>query len=184
MEELPPSLAKGTGEQGITETIPGSVDKQEQGKQCAEWLRQFILGKGDRSSLGYTWHWLKPHPFLKEIFGLKVWQVAAVRALDLKNQIMFTCNSLWIWNYTVSEWLRMRAGSSADGAVPSHLPVNDNASALPDHPTAPKSSRQGTACGGAFLEVGKLNSSCPKDSADGPVNSGAWVSLLVLWDCA
>lgn len=63
-------------------------------------------------------------------------------------------------------------------------PVNDHTSPFPEHPTAPKSIRKGTCCGGAFLEVEQLNSSCPKDSPDGPVNSGAWVSLLLLWDCA
>lgn len=67
----------------------------------------------------------------------------------------------------------MRAGSSADGAVPPISPVNDHVSPLPEHPTAPKSGREGTGCEGAFLEGGQLNSSCPEDGPDGPVDRGA-----------
>lgn len=53
LEEFPPSLAKEAGEQGITKTISGSVDKQEQDKLCAEWLRQLVLCKGDTKSWVY-----------------------------------------------------------------------------------------------------------------------------------
>lgn len=54
LEEFPPSLAKGTGEQGITESISGSVGKQEQGKLCAEWLRLFISARGTDKSWVYS----------------------------------------------------------------------------------------------------------------------------------
>lgn len=63
-------------------------------------------------------------------------------------------------------------------------PVNDHCSPLPEHPTALKSGREGTGCGGAFMEGEQLNSSCPKGSPDGPANKGSWVSLLLLWDGA
>lgn len=47
LEEFPPSLAKGTGERGVAESISGSVDKQEKGRLCAEWLRELLLCKRD-----------------------------------------------------------------------------------------------------------------------------------------